>query len=120
MKVKINKFKRKGSMLVGLVIALVIVGILSYGLFSATSNMINLSNKQKENLYIQNTLSSEVNYYSSLKIDKIENKSYNIENDLGTINVEVKIIYKTDNHIELEIIVKNKEISKSQTLKLIK
>lgn len=118
--IKIKKNKRKGSLIISLMITIVVIGIFGSGLYIISSNMINLSNKEKQKLYVKNSLLQELNYYTSLKLEKIEEKTYIVKNNNTDILLDVKILDKSLNSIDLEITSTYNKISKSQKLKLIK
>lgn len=111
---------RRGSIFISSMITLLLIGILSGGVFAINSSMISLSNQQKENLYIGNALLSEVNYYSSLKTNLIENKEYVIQNDGVDINMSIEIIQENDNYIEIKIKASNVVMTREKTIKLTK
>lgn len=115
-----KKTKKQGSILINSLIAIIAIGIISGGIFVSISNIINLSNKQKDYLYLENTLLSEINYYSSLKLENIESKNYTIKNNNSNINVNTYILNQTSNSIELKIEVYKEDLKKSQTINLIK
>lgn len=120
MRLSIKRKKKKGSIFISSVLTLLLVGIIAGSIFAINSNIISLSNSQKENTYIQNTLLSEINYYSSLKIDKVVDKDYSVKNNNTDVKVSTKVLNKTNNYVELEIKVFTDKKSTSKTIKLIK
>lgn len=119
MKVKISR-KRKGNILISCIICIVVIGIIFSGIYASNSNLIKLSSKQKDYLYLENTLLSEINYYSSLQVDNIVDKNYKITEGNYEIDVTTTIIEENKNYIELKIEVSNEGITKSKTVNLTK
>lgn len=118
--VSIKKNKKKGSIFISSIITLLLLAIVSGGVFSMNSNMISLCNKQKENLCIKSALLSETNYYSSLKTNTIENKEYTLKDSNFDINMSVEVVEDTNNYIEIMIKASTINTTKEQKIKLIK
>lgn len=116
----IKKNKRKGSIFISSIITLLLLAIVSGGVFSMNSNMISLCNKQKENLCIKNALLSEANYYSSLKTNILGNKEYTLKDGNFDIDISIEVVEDTNNYIEIMIKASTINTTKEQKIKLIK
>lgn len=108
--------KRKGNLLIGIIICISTVAILSGGIFSSLQNMIKFSNNLKYTMEVDNVLVSEINEYNSLNINNISDKDFLVTMNNNDIIVSVKVLDKEDSFIEFEITTTLNEITKSQKI----
>lgn len=113
------KHKRKGSLLVGTIIVVSVSSVIAGSIFLGSKNIVKLSNYQKENLYVNNILLSEIEVYKAKELSKIEDTNYVLTIDNVNYNVSINVKKEDTTFKELEITVSNDTniLSRSQIMK---
>lgn len=115
-KLKRVSIKKRGSMLASTIIIISATSVIAGSIIFATQNIINYSNTQKNNLYINNTLVSEIEEYKAINFEEIQNLDYTKNINNKNANIKVNLINEDNNYKEFEIIVKIDELEKKETL----
>lgn len=113
------KIKKKKFSLINIIICTLITGIISTSMFISFRNILKLEYNNKVSNSLENVLTSEINYYHSLKKNLISENNYLVNYNNLDINVNLSIIESNDEYIKYNIEVSFKDEKKNQTIERI-